>query len=757
MCYCDVLILDIVHGSMDRPFTYKVPEHMAADIWAGSLVKVNFRNQNVNGIVLNTKRSPELENIQKIKLVSSLVMSEPVISTDLFKLAEWMKKYYICPLAKIIRMMLPRGVLIDYTSKYQYIITFDPETLRNFKLAPNARKQKQIVDYLTSQGDEKGGLPLIELKEKLGCSTDPIKKLEQLGAISIEKRFLYREPVDYDEVDKYPVKSLTEDQQEAFEYIDKEIYANNSSPVLMLGVTGSGKTEIYLHLIEKVLAEDKQVIVLIPEISLTPQTVSRFMGRFGRKVALIHSRLSVGERYDEWLKILKGEAKIVVGARSAVFAPLSNLGMIIIDEEHENAYKQEESPMYHAREVARKRCEINGASLVLGSATPSLESYHEAQKGNFKLVKLSKRINSNMPAFCLVDMRKELAGGNKSIFSREMVKGIKSAVDEKGRVLLFLNRRGYSTFVLCRSCGHVVRCSDCEVSLTYHKNVNYLRCHYCDYVEPLPGKCPECNSNMIRSFGAGTERIETEVKKYFPWLRTLRMDVDTTSKKNAHQEILNKFKDKKAEVLIGTQMIAKGLDFPDISLVGVVSADTILNIPDFRSGEKTYQLLSQVGGRGGRGETPGKVILQTYTPEHYSIRSVLEADYESFAAKELESREKLEYPPYKSIIKIEFKGPKEEEVEQSAKTGMKILTEIISKDREQVDDNDQKLRDIEIIGPHPCPFYRLRGEYRWQLILKGRNFERIKPELYQKRRVDFEGELSKSVKVAIDVDPVSLL
>ncbi|UMZ73295.1 primosomal protein N' [Natranaerofaba carboxydovora] len=751
MKYCNVLILDIIHSSIDRPFTYKIPEELSHKIDIGSLVNVYFKNQKVNGIVISLTNNLNGLDDAKVKKVSSVVIDETVITAELFELGSWMKEYYICPLSKILKIMLPRGLLLNYVSKYEYIVNFNYEDLRNAKIPGNAKKQKEIIEYLEGRSEE---ITLEDIKYNCNCTKEPVTRLQERGIIDLNKKVIYRNPINYNELPDYPVKSPTQEQKSVLEFIFrdiKETSGKNIKPVLIYGVTGSGKTEIYLHLIERMIREGKEVIVLIPEISLTPQTVSRFVGRFGRSVAVIHSRLSVGERYDEWLKVLRGEVNIVIGARSAVFAPFSNLGMIIIDEEHENAYKQEESPRYHAREVAKKRCELNKASLILGSATPSLESYYHVKKEDYEITKLKKRISDNKVNFKLVDMRKELEGGNKSIFSRHLVKGIKEAIDDNGRVLLFLNRRGYSTFVLCRSCGYVIRCPECEVSLTYHKKADYLRCHYCDYVEPLMAKCPTCKSKMIKSFGAGTERIEGEVKKYFPWLKTIRMDVDTTSRKGAHEEILDSFKNKEADVLIGTQMIAKGLDFPDISLVGVVSADTILNIPDFRAGEKTYQLLSQVAGRGGRGEKPGKVIIQTYTPEHYSIRAVLEGDYEKFADKELDGRKSLGYPPYKSMIKFEIKGPSENWIMKQGKLMFDIIEGIVS------EINKTKSEQIEILGPYPCPFYRLRGDFRWHVIIKGSNLDDLKKRLFINNLDEFENKLSESERLIVDVDPISLL
>jgi primosomal protein N' (replication factor Y) len=510
-------------------------------------------------------------------------------------------------------------------------------------------------------------------------------------------------------------------------------------------VTGSGKTEIYLQAIARSLESGKQAIVLVPEISLTPQMISRFKTRFGPSVAVLHSRLSDGERYDEWRRIQSGGANVVVGARSAIFAPFARLGLVIIDEEHEGTYKQEEVPRYHAREVAEERCRLEGALLILGSATPSLETFQRAISGQVRLSTLKERVDGNpLPPVELIDMRQELAMENRSIFSRRLQEELTEAARSGEGAILFLNRRGFSTFVLCRECGYVVKCPSCEVSMAHHIELGGLCCHYCGYSIPLPRTCPKCQSRYIRGFGAGTERVEEELKKLFPHLRALRMDIDTTRRKGSHAAILEAFARGEADVLIGTQMIAKGLDIERVTLVGVISADTSLNLPDFRSAERTFQLVTQVAGRAGRGSKPGRVLVQTYTPEHYSIQAARDHDYWRFFETEIQFREALNYPPFTSLIHLVISGAQEAEVEQVAR------------------DVGEALRSAgipgEVLGPSPAPLPRLKGRYRHHLVLKGSTLEPLVRSLKTWLAARWGNRRrSLDIRLSVDVNPMSIL
>ena len=494
-------------------------------------------------------------------------------------------------------------------------------------------KQKKVIEYFL---DHPEPIDRNKLLSELGVSSAVIKGLIEKGILSETNKEVYRDPYANRTIKKTEPHPLTGEQSAAIKPILTSLSLKEHEVFLLYGVTGSGKTEIYLQSIQRVLEDGREGIVLVPEISLTPQMVNRFKGRFGDQVAVLHSGLSVGEKYDEWRKIQRKEVKVVVGARSAVFAPFENLGIIIIDEEHETSYKQEDNPRYHARDVAIERAKKHQCPVVLGSATPSLESFARAEKEVYHLLTLSKRMNDHdLPAVKIVDMREELREGNRSMFSRDLFEKIQDRLIKKEQTVLFLNKRGHSSFVMCRDCGYVVQCPNCDISLTYHRYNQQMKCHYCGYESGVPNTCPECESDHIRYFGTGTQKVEEELGKIFPEAKVIRMDVDTTSRKGSHEKLLTEFQEGHADILLGTQMIAKGLDFPNITLVGVLSADTMLHLPDFRSSEKTFQLLTQVSGRAGRHELAGEVVIQTYSPEHYSIELAGEQDYDRFYQHEM--------------------------------------------------------------------------------------------------------------------------
>ncbi|NMA87438.1 MAG: primosomal protein N' [Tissierellia bacterium] len=576
------------------------------------------------------------------------------------------------------------------------------------KLGKRSYKQIEIVDYL--MGLEP--IPLKTLMKTTNASLSTIKTVEKKGLIEIFEREIYREPIKT-YIKPYEKHKLTKEQGNALGIILNNIRNQSSqNKFLIHGVTGSGKTEIYLQLVEEMLNLNKDSIVLVPEISLTPQTVERFVGRFGDNVAILHSRLSYGERFDQWRKIKEGKVKIVVGARSAVFAPFNNLGLIIIDEEHESTYKSGMNPKYSAIEVAEKRCEQLGAYLVKGSATPSLESYYKAKSENIKLINLKERVNNKaLPEVKVIDMREELNNGNTSIFSEELYYSIDKNLKENKQTILFLNRRGYSTFVSCRQCGYVVKCNSCDISMTYYMTENKLKCHYCGLAINPPNLCPICKSKYIKYFGIGTEKVEDYTKKLFPKARVERMDMDTTSKKGSHETILQNMKDEKIDILIGTQMIGKGLDFKNVTLVGIIAADTSLNLPDFRASERTFQLVTQVAGRAGRGDFPGKVIVQSYNPDHYSIQASKEHDYIGFYNKEILLRKEFNYPPFTNIISITIYGENRNRVIKASQDIYSALIEKININRlEKIQDN--------IIGPSPAALEKIKNNFRYQILIK---------------------------------------
>ena len=547
------------------------------------------------------------------------------------------------------------------------------------------------------------------------------------------------EPVEYvDGSDEH--LSPTAEQKQALHLIKECIDSRAHKVFLLHGVTGSGKTEVYLQSIAHALESGSSSIILVPEISLTPQTVARFKARFGEEIAVLHSRLLGSQRASEWKRIASGAGKIVVGARSAIFAPVKNLGLVVVDEEHETSYKQADVPRYNARDAAIKRAEISNAVVILGSATPSLESFYAAKKGRYTLVELPERIDSKLlPEVQVVDMREELARNKRvTIFSQPLKTYIGKDISEGKQVILFLNRRGFSTFVSCRKCGYVLVCKRCSVSLTYHSHTGMLTCHHCSYKMGPPELCPKCNSSYVKYWGIGTEKVEDEVRRFFPNARIARMDTDATHKRGTHEKVLSGFKEGKIDILVGTQMIAKGLDFPKVTLVGVISADTALNLPDFRSGERTFNLLTQVAGRAGRGDLGGRVIIQTYSPLHYAIQAAKSHDYYSFYGKEISFRKELNLPPFCHMATLTFRGRKEENVLKLSEGLKKML---------EKEDGAQK---IEIMGPAPSPISRMKGMYRWNLFLKSDKVETIvfllKKVLGNKRRVS-------GIIIGVDIDP----
>lgn len=538
----------------------------------------------------------------------------------------------------------------------------------------------------------------------------------------------------------------TVEQKTAIDTIDASIDKSEAKTFLLHGVTGSGKTEVFLQSISHRINNGKSALVLVPEISLTPQMVSRFVTRFGKRVAILHSGLSLGERYDQWSRIMKGEADIVIGARSAVFAPLSNIGIIIIDEEHSETYKSEMSPRYHAREVAIKRAEHFGAVTVLASATPSVESYSEALDGKHELIEMTERYNKGaMPEIKIVDMRLELEKGNKSMFSKEMYEAIKTNIENKEQTILLMNRRGFSTFVSCRKCGFVPMCPNCNITLTYHKYDNSLKCHYCGHKISNYKVCPACDSQYIRYFGGGTQRVEDEVKRLFPNATTIRLDADATSRKNSHKEILDKFAREKIDIMIGTQMVAKGLDFANVTLVGVMSADTMLHINDFRSGERTFDLLEQVSGRAGRGEKPGRAIIQTYSPDNYAVNLVKTHNYGEFYKKTISERKTMWYPPYSEMICIRVSGDDNETTRRGAFLFKEAFGDI------------SKLKEnMAVLGPIPAMVSKVKNKYRWQIIYKCHNADLLNDRILNAQRVVKNDKALGNVTISIDKNPISI-
>ena len=616
-------------------------------------------------------------------------------------------------------------------------------------IGKRASKQILIAKYLHENGD----VALNSLIKELGSSLSTVKALEEKGLVKYYSKELYRDPIKKF-IPQYSKHVLNQEQTRVFHRILSSVNRENGdNKFLIHGVTGSGKTEIYLQLVEEMLKRGKDSIVLVPEISLTPQTIDRFVGRFGDNVAILHSRLSQGERFDQWRRIKKGSVKIVVGARSAVFAPFENLGLIIIDEEHESTYKSSQNPKYNTIEVAGKRADVEEGFLVLGTATPSLETYYKSLNNEIVLLNLKERANKQiMPDIKLIDMREELQNGNKSVFSLELQKQMQNALDNKKQIILFLNRRGFSTFVSCRECGYVVKCDNCEISMTYYKNINKMRCNYCGVTESIPQTCPACHSRYIKYFGIGTEQVEELVCEIFPEANIVRMDGDTTTQKGSYDTILDDMKNKKIDILIGTQMISKGLDFENVVLVGIIAADTTLNLPDYKSPEKTFQLVTQVAGRAGRGDTEGKVVLQTYNPDHYSIIHATKHDYENFYNTEVGLRKVFLYPPFINLISILIYGENQQMVG-------KISKEIYNIIGKEIYNIYQKSYGDYIVGPYPAPLEKIKKNYRFQIILKVEEVykDELKDLIY---RVCITNEYNlkmDDIKVSVDINPNTIL
>ncbi len=623
---------------------------------------------------------------------------------------------------------------------------------RNERRTPHAAavKHAEILQILL---DEDAPLATTELTKRVKTSASLLGTLERRGFIKITRVSSVRNPLSCQPIVPTEPHVLDSAQSAAFTEILNELQTENSSKqaFLLHGVTGSGKTEVYMRAIAQILESGKSVIVLVPEISLTPQTASRIIGRFGERVAVLHSRLSDGERFDQWHRIQKGDADIVIGPRSAVFAPVKKLGLLIIDEEHSDSYKSDTAPRYHAREVAQKRTELANCPLILGSATPSLESFFHAQSGTYKLLTLPSRVlDRKMPEVHIVDMRSELKKGNRTIFSEFLRSSIAERLEKREQVILFLNRRGHSRYVFCRTCGYVEKCRNCSLSLTFHFETKKLVCHHCGHNRDTHPSCPECNSPAIDYFGRrgfGTETVEQEVRKAFPSANVKRFDADSTARKNAHLKILEAFEHQKIDILIGTQMVAKGLDFPNVTLVGVIVADTALNLPDFRASEQTFSLLTQVAGRSGRAETAGEVIIQTYMPENYCISAAQTHDYVGFYEKEVEARSALQYPPFSHVATILLRGKNENEVIDAAHTVRNHL-EVLQTDQ---------FSEIKILGPAPAPLSKIDGKFRWHFLLRSKNVENI-CQLLQFLNDDPPPAIkSNAIECVIDIDPTNTL
>ena len=743
------VIVDLSSSEVDRLFTYAVPSEM----WPqpGQQVEVPFGPRTLEGFVVSLTDETDVPP-EKLKPLKRILTPEPVILPEMMELATWMRKRYHVTLVDALRLMIPaemRGGRV-HEKQVRVAALNVPEAQAREAMAKNRRavKQNQVLEMLLVKP-----YPVPFLEAQLGGVSAAVRALADKGLIRIESDEVLRRPAARAQVERQGDLPLTPEQARAVDELRSALHGGGGR-FLLNGVTGSGKTEVFIHVIREALRMGKGAIVLVPEIALTPQMVQWFQARFGDDAAVIHSRLSAGERFDEWRRIRRGDARVVVGARSAVFSPVENPGVIIVDEEHETSYLSDKRPRYDAREIAWRRMEQSGGVLILGSATPSISTYMRAMPGvkpenRLTLIEMNHRANGRpLPEVSVVDMRRELEMGNKSIFSGELAADMRRCLDEGHQAILFINRRGFSTFVSCRACGKAVKCPQCDVTLTYHQVDDMLRCHYCGYEQPSPKVCPECGSRYIKYFGAGTQKVEQEVKDLFPGVPVARMDVDTTQGKDMHQKILDAFRAGQTRVLVGTQMIAKGLDFPNVTLVGVVAADMSLNLPDYRSVERTFQLITQVAGRAGRAQYPGKVVVQTYDPEHYGIALAAKQDYRAFYHREVQFRRQGLYPPYTLIARIVYSAADEEKAKAAAQACEAALNALI--------DGTQDLRrDIVQMRAVVAPIKKLRGEMRWQVFLK--MYSKGDTEKLLCAMDEQLTRVEKGVRAELEINPVNMI
>ncbi|WP_027363631.1 replication restart helicase PriA [Desulfotruncus alcoholivorax] len=742
--FADVLVEVPVHET-GRTFQYLVPREMQPLLHFGHRVQVPFGGRKVTGYVVGLSR---LKSVDKIKEISKLLDEKPLFREDQYALARWMAEYYLCDTIKALQTIIS-PVLKKTSARLvtRYYCGVDSERLPGLRdeLGRRAPKSLAVLEkVLHNPGMTRG-----ELAAAAGVSTSVVDRLYAKKLLRAENMVSFRDPYPQAEMGLMEKVKLNDLQQKAVVEINNSITSRRHRVFLLHGITGSGKTEVYLHCIEQAVREGRQAITLVPEISLTPQMVKLFRSRFGREVAVLHSRMSDGERFDEWDRIERGEAPVVLGARSAVLAPVRDPGLIIVDEEHEWSYKQEETPRYHARAVALYRAQKSAGVVVLGSATPALETYCRATPGGvYQLISMDKRVEGrDLPQVNLVDMREETRSGNGGIFSRVLIAELKKRIAGGEQAIIFLNRRGLNTLVVCRACGLVLKCPRCDISLTYHTG-GRLRCHYCNYSVRAPRLCPDCGEGQLSFFGTGTQRVEKELRAAIPGARVLRMDADTTTRKGSHQQILEEFENGAADILVGTQMIAKGLDISGVTLVGVVNADITLHMPDFRAGERTFQLLAQVAGRTGRGDKPGDVLIQTYTPEHYAVQAAARHDYLNFFQKEMSLRKTAGYPPFAKMARVLVTGPEESAVKTAAEKLRVMLDEFA------------EARDggrIYLVGPAPAPLARLRNAHRWHIITWSRDYGKLHRMLKKFRQSGGCSPPGKGLYVSLDIDPLNLM
>ncbi|MCM1143803.1 MAG: primosomal protein N' [Blautia sp.] len=739
--FADVIV-EISHEKVDRPFQYKIPDGLLGCIVPGIRVHVPFGkgNRDTLGYVIGLSDDAAYP-IEKIKEITCIDEKGMNVESDLIKTAYWMKSHYGSTMITALKTVIPIKRKMKQQEQKKIVRLCGQEEMKR-QLEECIRKHQTAKARVLDALSEEEILPYTLLREKLNVTASTLNSLEKQGLIAIERENYYRNPVKRT-LEREETKTLSPAQNAIIEEVLRDYLGGKRKTYLIHGITGSGKTEVYLGVIARMIAEGRQAIVLIPEIALTYQTLLRFYKRFGDRVSVMNSRLSAGERYDQMERARNGELDVMIGPRSALFTPFPNLGVIVIDEEHESSYKSESMPRYHARETAIQIASMKGASVILGSATPSLEAYYRAKKGEYKLYQMKERLTGgSLPQVYTVDLRKELKEGNRSIFSRKLKSLMKERLAAGEQIMLFLNRRGYAGFISCRACGFVMKCPHCDVSLSEHRN-GKLICHYCGYEAIRPKNCPSCGSKYLLGFKAGTEQIEEAVYQEFPGTRVLRMDADSTRDKESYERILSAFADGRADILVGTQMIVKGHDFPNVTLVGILAADLSLNQNDYRAGERTFQLLTQAAGRAGRGVKPGEVVIQTYQPEHYSIVHAANQDYESFYEEEIVYRELLQYPPVANMLAILA-------VSKEEKEGNRILERFALLVKEKFASE----KAFYTIGPAPAGISRMNDLYRHTLYFKHPDYEKL-VQIKDVLEADYKEADIKNLTIQFDFNPMN--
>ncbi len=734
----------VVNIPLNKIFHYGVPPHLREILTAGMRVKIPFGNKIITGFCVGFTDTP---SPYKIKDIINVIDNAPLADDLMLKITRWLSSYYCCGWGEAIYAVIPPVVRSRIKEKWNTFVRGSGHTSALnqeafLQMKTRAPKQARVLEILLEHPDEISAKELIRIS---GCNMPGLRQLEKKGFIILENKLQDAENTfrNIDQLQQH--LTLTQEQQNAFDIICKKLAEPKPGVILLHGITGSGKTELYLQTITKVLEHGLKAIYLVPEISLTPQTIQRIKARFN-KVAVLHSNLLGTFHQSQWNDIKEGKVDIVIGARSSIFAPLKNVGLIIIDEEHENTYKQENNPRYNARDIAILRATYENAMVIMGTATPSLESYYQALNGNYEKIVLSRRVGERqLPTVDIVDMGEEVRKRRGfNIISQRLEYYMKQSLARKEQVILFLNRRGFAPYINCKRCGFVLKCNRCDIPMTFHKKLNTILCHYCHAETHPPESCPDCLANNINYRGFGTEKIEEEIKAKFPNYKIIRMDSDSMRVRDAHEKALTAFEGGEFQILLGTQMIAKGLDFPNVTLVGVISADTLLNLPDFRASERTFQLILQVAGRTGRGTRGGRVVVQSFNPRHYSITYAAAHDYEGFAKKELGYRKQLNYPPFGKMARIIFRSPHEDKTKEKSSLVADKLKEIAKTPGNQ----------LEILGPSPAPMTKINNLFRWHILLKAQNQTSIHNAL---QGIADMLKPSKTVQTMVDIDPYMML